>query len=337
MSYVTSTTKRALRSRHSSAGQRARPPKVGPAPFHDPLSSSLTPSLRPGSGNRIVEHEVLCSRDMTAVRAPQLMSMLCRGKAEVEAMLNLFDLLGGESVAGSLEAGQTVSREGVFYLFMAAVDSAARQALEMVVAMASATSLPRDARLLPVERFDRAEAEGRRSGRRCRRRTLGDHRALSSSDGGGAQGAIRRSSSSSRMRISSISDMLRASRLPGDGGDGETRTSDAARRLAPGSFMILEQQCVGDAGPDASALLPAKMVVDGLPRREVVQQQSPRAACAQQVEDGAAHFGLASLAGAAFAANVRDRGREAGPFRSDRRHRCGGRATRRSRFEVADP
>ncbi len=106
------------------------------------------------------EHEVVCSRDMSAIGAPELMSVLCRGEEEIEAMTALFDRLADESVATSLASGQTISHEGGAYLVMEPVDSAARAALGAVYGLASGASLPRDARLLLVERVERAAAEG---------------------------------------------------------------------------------------------------------------------------------------------------------------------------------
>lgn len=106
------------------------------------------------------EHEVVCSRDMAAFGAPELMSVLCRGEAETAAMADLFDRLADESVAPTLAAGQTVAHEGAVYLLMEPVDSAARSALGAVYALASGATLSRDARLLLVERLERAAAEG---------------------------------------------------------------------------------------------------------------------------------------------------------------------------------
>lgn len=106
------------------------------------------------------EHEVVCSRGLSAVGGPELMSLLCQGDAEVEAMTELFDLLADENLVPSLAAGQTLSRDAVLYLVMKSLDSAARAALGSVYSLASGEALARDARLLLVERVDRAQAEG---------------------------------------------------------------------------------------------------------------------------------------------------------------------------------
>lgn len=69
-----------------------------------------------------------------------------------------------------------------------------------------------------------------------------------------------------------------------------------------------------DAGPDAFTLPPAEIVVDGLPGREVVRQEPPSAAGAQQVEDRFHNLALVSFAGAASGAGVRDHWRDGGPL-----------------------
>jgi hypothetical protein len=88
----------------------------------------------------------------------------------------------------------------------------------------------------------------------------------------------------------------------------------AGRRLATGSFTILEKQRMVDAGPDAFALPAAKVVVDRLPRRKVMRQEPPGASGAQQVEDGIDDLALVGLARAAAGAGVGDHGRDGGPL-----------------------
>jgi len=84
--------------------------------------------------------------------------------------------------------------------------------------------------------------------------------------------------------------------------------------LASSPFAVFEQQRMVEAIPDAFAFPSPQVVIDGLPRREVVRQKPLGAPGAQQIEDGVHDLALFGLARAASGAGVGDHGRNGGPL-----------------------
>src|SRR5215207_7668304 len=109
------------------------------------------------------------------------------------------------------------------------------------------------------------------------------------------------------VRATLLAALGRLDRLAVDGGN-------VGRRRTPGLSADLLPQGVEQTLPGAIAGPPLEVVVDGLPRREVVRQRPPGSALACMVEQGIDDFAQVGLARLPTPVSTRKQGLEQGPL-----------------------
>ena len=84
--------------------------------------------------------------------------------------------------------------------------------------------------------------------------------------------------------------------------------------MAPGALPVRHDQRVMDPGPNPFAFPAPQVVIDRLPRREVVRQKPPRTACAQQIQDRLNDLALGRAARATARRGIGDHRLDHGPL-----------------------